>query len=112
MAMVVRTSVDPAGLAAPLRAAIREVDADQPLYDVRPMTEVVERTLHGRLAAGLVLSAGLTRAMSALLCGVSSLDAATYAAVASLLGVVVATASLVPAWRAARVDPALELRRE
>jgi putative ABC transport system permease protein len=48
MAMVLRTSVDPASVAAAVRAAIREIDSDQPLYDVRPMTEMVERTLHGR----------------------------------------------------------------
>lgn len=48
MAMVVRTLADPAGLTTAVRAAIREVDPDQPLYDVRPMTDVVERTLHGQ----------------------------------------------------------------
>ena len=35
MAMVVRTTVDPSSLTAPIRAAIHEVDPDQPLYDVR-----------------------------------------------------------------------------
>jgi predicted permease len=45
MAMVVRTITDPSSLIAPVRAAIHEVDPDQPLYDVRPMTAVLERTL-------------------------------------------------------------------
>src|SRR6476620_10234178 len=48
MAMVVRTTADPSSLTAPIRAAIHEVDPDQPLYDVRPMTAVLERTLRGR----------------------------------------------------------------
>ncbi len=46
MAMVVKTTADPASLAAAVRKAIREIDPDQPLYDVRPMI-YVEQTLHG-----------------------------------------------------------------
>lgn len=46
MALVVRGNAP--DLAAAARAAIREVDPDQPLYDVRPMKEVVERTLTGQ----------------------------------------------------------------
>jgi len=177
MAMVVRTTVEPASLASAVRAAIREIDSDQPLYDVRPMTEVVERTLHGRwfntmligsfagvalvlasvglygvisyltaqrqrefgirvavgakaadvlalvmkqglgraaggLALGLTFSAGLTRALGAMLHGISPLDATTYVSVAVLLLVVVLAASFVPAWRASRLDPTLGLREE
>jgi putative ABC transport system permease protein len=57
MAMVVRTAGDPASMTSAVRAAIREVDPDQPLYDVRPMTEVVQRTLLGqRLNLVLVVS--------------------------------------------------------
>jgi putative ABC transport system permease protein len=48
MAMVVRTTTDPSSLTAPIRAAIHEVDPDQPLYDVRPMPAVLERTLQGQ----------------------------------------------------------------
>jgi putative ABC transport system permease protein len=48
MAMVVRTTADPSSLTAPIRAAIHDVDPDQPLYDVRPMQAVLERTLRGR----------------------------------------------------------------
>ena len=46
--MVVRTTADPSSLTAPIRAAIHEVDPDQPLYDVRPMPAVLERTLQGQ----------------------------------------------------------------
>jgi len=48
MAMVVKTTADPSALAAPIRAAIHEVDPDQALYDVRPMPAVLERTLRGQ----------------------------------------------------------------
>ena len=48
MAMVVGTTADPSSLTAPIRAAIHEVDPDQPLYDVRPMAAVLERTLRGQ----------------------------------------------------------------
>lgn len=48
MAMVLRTTADPSSLTAPLRAAIHEVDPDQPLYDVRPMSAVLERTLQSQ----------------------------------------------------------------
>jgi predicted permease len=48
MAMVVRSSSDLSSVATAVRDAIREIDPDQPLYDVRPMTDVLERTLHGQ----------------------------------------------------------------
>jgi len=66
----------------------------------------------GGLALGLALSAGVTRALAAMLFGVSPLDAETYASVVGLLTIVVLTASFVPAWRASRVDPTLALRQE
>jgi putative ABC transport system permease protein len=45
MALAVRTNQDPKQLAASVVAAIHEIDPDQPVYDVRPMDEVVERSL-------------------------------------------------------------------
>jgi ABC-type antimicrobial peptide transport system permease subunit len=160
-----------------VRTAIREIDPDQPLYDVRPMTAVLERTLHGqwlntilvgafaamalllasaglfgivscltaqpqrefgspvavgarvvdvlalvlkqglaRAAVGLVLgvalSATLTRALDAMLHGVSAFDATTYTSVSGLLMFVVLAATFVPAWRASRLDPTVALRQE
>jgi putative ABC transport system permease protein len=50
--------------------------------------------------------------MSALLFGVSSLDPATYAAVAAALAGTALLASYLPARRASRVDPADALRFE
>jgi len=45
MALAVRTSQDPNELAASVIAAIHEVDPEQPVYDVRTMDEVVDRSL-------------------------------------------------------------------
>ncbi|MGH8639674.1 MAG: FtsX-like permease family protein [Burkholderiales bacterium] len=177
MAMVIKTSADPSSLTAAVRIAIREIDPDQPLYDVRPMTAVLARTSHGQwlntvlvgafavmalvlasaglygvvsyltaqrqrefgirvavgakatdvltlvlkqglgraavgLALGLGLSAALTRALAAMLHGVSAWDATTYASVSGLLMFVVFAASFVPAWRASRLDPTVALRQE
>lgn len=45
VAMVVRTAGDPAAMTSAIRAAIREIDPDQPLYDVFPMPDFIARTL-------------------------------------------------------------------
>jgi putative ABC transport system permease protein len=45
MAMVVRAAADPASLSGAVRQAIRGVDANQSIADLRPMTAVVERSL-------------------------------------------------------------------
>ena len=47
MAVVIRSHPVNRDLAKAARAAIHAVDPDQPLYDVRSMNEVVERTLSG-----------------------------------------------------------------
>jgi putative ABC transport system permease protein len=66
---------------------------------------------HGMLlaAAGLVLGLALAyaagRSMQAILAGVSPADATTFGAAAALVLVVTLAGTLVPAWRAIRVDP-------
>jgi putative ABC transport system permease protein len=45
MALAVRTGQDPRPLTTSIIAAIHEVDPNQPVYDVRPMEDVVERSL-------------------------------------------------------------------
>lgn len=61
MAMVVRAEGDPASIAGAVRAAIRRIDPNQALYDVRPMTAVIDRSVDGYR-----LNAVLTGAFAAL----------------------------------------------
>ncbi|MGH9371608.1 MAG: hypothetical protein ACRD15_08775, partial [Vicinamibacterales bacterium] len=61
---------------------------------------------------GLWLAAALGRAVSGMLYGVSSLDAPTFAGVLLLMIVTAELASLLPAIRAAHVDPMRVLRDE
>jgi ABC-type antimicrobial peptide transport system permease subunit len=64
------------------------------------------------VAIGLAAAAGLTRLMSTLLYGVSSLDPVTYIAVPFVVVAATVVASYVPAWRAASVDPVEALKVE
>jgi putative ABC transport system permease protein len=64
------------------------------------------------IALGLLGAWALTGSLSALLYGVSATDPATFAAIALLLAVVAALASLLPARRATRTDPLVALRSE
>jgi putative ABC transport system permease protein len=70
------------------------------------------RVTVGGCIAGLILSVGANQLISGMLCGVSSIDIKTYFVVSLLILVVAAIASLVPAWRAARVEPIQVLRQE
>jgi len=64
------------------------------------------------VAIGLIGAAAASRALVSLLFGVSLLDPVTYLGVIALLAGASAIACWVPAWRAARVDPANTLRAE
>jgi predicted permease len=64
------------------------------------------------VAVGLFASALLTRLVSNQLYGVHPFDPLTYIGVTTLLVAISAVASLVPAWRAARVDPMKTLREQ
>jgi putative ABC transport system permease protein len=64
------------------------------------------------IAAGLAAAALLSRVMSTLLHDVQPGDPATYAVVAGVLTAVAILASLIPAWRATRVDPVKALKAE
>jgi putative ABC transport system permease protein len=61
---------------------------------------------------GFALSVASGRLLTSLLFGVRPLDAATFAAVALVLAITAVTAIVGPAWRAARIDPAVALRSE
>jgi predicted permease len=64
------------------------------------------------VAAGLAGALGLTRLVTSLLFGVQPTDPVTIGAVVATIAIVAAAASLLPAWRASRVDPIVVLRDE
>jgi ABC-type antimicrobial peptide transport system permease subunit len=64
------------------------------------------------LAAGIVLALSLARAVESLLYGVGPRDPLSLAGAAGALLVTAIAASLVPARRAVRIDPAIALRAE
>jgi len=64
------------------------------------------------LALGLAGAIALTRVMAGLLYEVQPHDAVTFVGASLTLTVLVLLASVVPAWRATRVDPVIALRSE
>ncbi len=64
------------------------------------------------LAIGVPLSVLLARGMSHVLYGVVTVNEGTIAGVAVLLSMAALLASLLPAWRATRIDPMLALREQ
>jgi predicted permease len=64
------------------------------------------------IAVGLVGAFALSRLLGAMLYGVGTHDPITFASVPVLLALVALVATLIPAWRAARVDPVIALRAE
>ena len=64
------------------------------------------------LAIGLVAAFPASRLLGSQLYGVGAFDPATYTAIVALLAATAVAATLVPAWRAARLDPILALRAE
>jgi predicted permease len=64
------------------------------------------------LGLGLAAALGVTRLLRGLLYQMSATDPATFAVAAVALAVVALVAALVPAMRAAGVDPAISLKRE
>jgi len=56
-AVTLRTGGDPAALAVPLRAAMHEVDADQPVSRLRPMADLVAASTSGTRFQGTLLGA-------------------------------------------------------
>jgi len=174
---VIRTSVPPATLAKPAVAAIRAIDPEQPVGDIRTMMQVLDGRLtsqrfsalllgvfagialllaavgvysvlsyivRGRsreigirtalgartadvlrlvivegmspalvgIVAGTIAALASARVMKTLVFGVSASDPLTLAAVGTTLALVALMASLVPAYRASRLDPVRVLRGE
>ncbi len=174
---VIRTSVPPTTLAQPAVAAIRAIDPQQPVGEIRTMVQVLDRGLtsqrfsalllgifagvalllaavgiysvlsyivRGRsreigirtalgaqtadvlrlviieamsptligIAAGTIAALASATVMDSLVFGVSASDPLTLAAVAAILAVVALMASLVPAYRALRLNPVKVLRAD
>ncbi len=70
------------------------------------------RVIGAGLVAGLLLSIGVGIGLESLLIGIEPTDPVTYAGVIAVLLVVAAAACLMPARRAASLDPAITLREE
>jgi len=62
------------------------------------------------VVVGLAAAAAVSRLLASLLYGVGTLDPESFALVPLILGAAVFAASLLPARRAARTDPARNLR--
>ena len=75
------------------------------------VVEGLKPTLAG-VVLGLLLAAALVRLMAALLYGVSPYDPGTFTIVSGLVLLVGIVATLIPAYRATRVDPIVTLRAE
>ena len=104
-------------LAYTVRQRVREIGIRMalgaPVKGVLGMivVEGLKPTLLG-VGIGLMLAAALVRVMATLLFGVSEHDPGTFAGVAAIMLAVGVIATLVPAYRAARVDPIVTLRSE
>jgi predicted permease len=175
--MVIRTSVPAASIVPAVRRIVQQVDPQQPISNIMPLTTIVSDVtaarsvqvrvlvafaavafllaaigIHGLLSftvsnrqheigirmalgaqrgeivrlimrqgvvlavagvlPGIVVAYAAGRAMQGLLAGVHPADAATFAAAASLCVIMTLIGSLLPAIRAARVDPATAFRAE
>jgi putative ABC transport system permease protein len=75
------------------------------------VVEGLKPTLIG-VVLGLAMAAAFVRVMSTLLFGVSQHDPSTFSGVAVIMLIVGAIATLLPAYRATRVDPIVTLRSE
>lgn len=64
------------------------------------------------ISVGVAGALALSRLLGAMLYGVSAHDPVTFASVPILLALVALVATLIPGWRAARVDPVIALRAE
>jgi len=71
-ALVVRTDGPPNAAIATFRGAIRQVDADMPLYMVRSMTDIIEQTLGTQRLTNILLTAFAILALTLAAVGIYS----------------------------------------
>jgi predicted permease len=64
------------------------------------------------LAGGIAVALATSRLVSSLLFGVKATDALGYVSAAGAIAAITLAAAAIPAWRAARIDPAIALREE
>jgi putative ABC transport system permease protein len=177
MALVIRTSVDPAAMVSSVRSELQQLDPDQPVFNIRTMQQVVQgsvaqpryralllsvfaslalllaaiglygviarsvtqrtnevgirialgasrsdilnlivgRTMRlavGGMLAGLSLALLGAKAISRLLFDISARDPITLGTAGLVMLGVALAASLLPAWRVTRTDPATALKAE
>lgn len=91
-----------------LRAALGATRGQQ----LALVTRAAGRVVLVGAVAGILAALGVARAMRSLLVDVQPLDARAFAASLVVLVVVAAVAVVVPAWRAARLDPMVALQAE
>ena len=91
---------------------IRMALGAQSVQVLRPVVTEGFRPILFGVALGVLASAGVSRALSATLFGLSPLDPASFAGVSLLLIAIALLATWLPARRATRVDPMLALRYE
>ncbi len=111
MKIFVRTAGDPLSAAGAVRGAIREVDGNQPISDLAPLSQQVSEAV-GRPRFTTLLLGLFTRWLSGLLYGISTTDPLAFLAAPLALGLVALYASYLPARRAAGLDPLVALRRD
>jgi predicted permease len=64
MALVVKTRGEPAALTRSIAAVVRGIDPEQPIYDARPLDEVVDRSLAARRFQTTLLGAFAAAALA------------------------------------------------
>lgn len=104
LAYTVRRRLREIGIRMALGASVPDVLRIVALESFRPTVVGIALGLAGSLALGTLLTK--------LIYGVRPTDPMTFAAVALILAVVSVVASIIPAWRATRVDPLQVLREE
>ena len=80
------------------------------IWRVPVVVSSVVRVVAAGAAIGLVLAAISGQLIATMLFGVQPLDLPTFALVAIVLALTAALAIAGPAWRAAKIDPAVALR--